>query len=150
LITGGPAHAFFFAEKLAKLVDLGVFQAGDVVTAGGINDSDLVVGDELTPLATGAMASMQAAPRIVADPEVSGLWRVGTRGRAIAHDVVIGSSRPFVWSATTGMEDLNTLIPSDSGWTLETSSGIDRAGEIVGAGLVDGAAIHGFMLTPEK
>jgi hypothetical protein len=126
-----------------------VFQPGDDTVASSMNDSDLVVGSDLTPLATGAMARVQATPRIVADPEVIGLWRVGTKGRAIAHDLVIGSARPFIWSATTGMEDLNTLIPSDSGWTLLTSSGIDRAGEIVGVGLVGGAAIHGFMLTPK-
>jgi hypothetical protein len=110
LVPGGPVHAFFYAGSMQ---DLGAFQPGDDTLASSMNDSDLVVGSDLTPLATAPMARVQAAPGIVADLEVIGLWRMGTRGRAIAHDAVIGSARPFIWSATTGMEDLNTLIPQD-------------------------------------
>jgi hypothetical protein len=68
-------------------------------------------------------------------------------------DIVVGSSNlaghslPFVWSATTGMQDLNSLISPDSGWVLATATSVDQDGNIVGAGGINGA-IHGFMLVP--
>jgi probable HAF family extracellular repeat protein len=71
------------------------------------------------------------------------------------NDLVVGSSNlagnslAFVWSATTGMQDLNSLISKDSGWTLVTASGISQDGTIVGAGVINGA-VHGFLLTPEN
>jgi probable HAF family extracellular repeat protein len=47
----------------------------------------------------------------------------------------------------TGMHDLNTLIPGDTGWVLMDAMSIDNAGNIVGIGAV-GNDIHGFLLTP--
>ena len=101
-----------------------------------VNDSDLVVGDDIV---ASAVANARVA-HAVRDLQVIGLWRVTPR--------VVGSSRPFVWSVSGGMKDLNTLIPQDSGVSLTTASGIDEAGEIVGAGVVSGPAVHGYMLVP--
>jgi probable HAF family extracellular repeat protein len=69
-------------------------------------------------------------------------------------DLIVGTSNlnghalAWVWSATTGIEDLNSLIPADSGWVLTVASGIDVNGRIVGAGVANGA-VHGFLLTPD-
>jgi probable HAF family extracellular repeat protein len=70
-------------------------------------------------------------------------------------DVVVGSSLPangttthaFVWTATTGIVDLNTLIPSGSGWVLTIANGVNDGGQIVGNGTINGHT-HGFLLTP--
>ena len=45
------------------------------------------------------------------------------------------------------MFDLNTVMPSGSGWVLERATGISDAGQIVGVGTLDGAT-RGFLLTP--
>ncbi|MGP0019129.1 MAG: Ig-like domain repeat protein [Candidatus Sulfotelmatobacter sp.] len=58
---------------------------------------------------------------------------------------VIG--RPFIWTQTTGMQDLNTLIPANSGWVLSSVAGINIWGQIVGSGTLNGQS-HGFLLTP--
>ena len=34
---------------------------------------------------------------------------------------VIG--RPFIWSESSGMQDLNTLISTSSGWSLNSATG---------------------------
>jgi uncharacterized membrane protein len=67
--------------------------------------------------------------------------------------IVVGSfgpnpdaQRAFVWDKTHGMQDLNTLIPSTSGWTLEVASGVNDRGEIVGWGDHGGAENAGFLL----
>ena len=145
LTSGGQVfHAFFFDGK--GLRDLGTLGSGDYVFAGELNDSDLIVGFDLAAQASAAVARVARAgvAHVVSD---SGLWRVA----GVAHDLLVGTSRPFVWSPSTGMQDLNSLI-SDSEWSLLTASGIDKAGEIVGAGVVSGpagpVAVHGFMLIP--
>jgi uncharacterized membrane protein len=56
--------------------------------------------------------------------------------------------RPFIWTRKAGMQDLNTLIASGSGWVLNTATGINVWGQIVGSGVHNGKT-HGFLLTPE-
>lgn len=56
--------------------------------------------------------------------------------------------RPFIWTQKTGMQDLNTLIPSGSGWILKTANAINVWGQIVGSGIYNGRT-HGFLLTPK-
>jgi probable HAF family extracellular repeat protein len=57
--------------------------------------------------------------------------------------------RPFIWSERSGMQDLNTLINTSSGWVLNTATGINIWGQIVGSGTRNGQT-HGFLLTPKK
>ena len=59
---------------------------------------------------------------------------------------VIG--RPFIWSERNGMQDLNTLISAKSGWVLNSATGINFWGQIVGSGTLNGKP-HGFLLTPK-
>jgi uncharacterized membrane protein len=56
------------------------------------------------------------------------------------------AQRAFVWDKVHGMRDLNTLVPADSGWTLEVATGINDRGEIVGWGDHGGTENAGFLL----
>jgi hypothetical protein len=56
-------------------------------------------------------------------------------------------NRGFLWTPTGGFQDLNTLVPADSTWTLQDAFAINDRGQIVGR------AVHnrdeaGFILTP--
>lgn len=51
--------------------------------------------------------------------------------------------------ACSDMTDLNTLIPSTSGWVLQQARGVNNKGQIVGYGLINGQQ-HGFLLTPKN
>ncbi|TKJ37243.1 hypothetical protein CEE37_14110 [candidate division LCP-89 bacterium B3_LCP] len=53
----------------------------------------------------------------------------------------------FVWEDGV-MTDLNTLIPSGSGWTLKSASDINNAGQIVCWGEAPNGQYHGCLLTP--
>ena len=71
-------------------------------------------------------------------------------------DVVVGSfgpfsdaSRAFVWERSQGFQDLNSLIPPDSGWKLESAAGINNRGEIVGKGDSKHHDNSGFLLIPD-
>jgi len=67
---------------------------------------------------------------------------VGSFGPDPAHQ------RAFVWNEDGGIEDFNTLIPPNSGWTLEVASGVNDRGEIVGWGDHGGIDNAGFLLRP--
>ena len=53
----------------------------------------------------------------------------------------------FIWTRASGMQDLNTLIPSNSGWSLSMATGINNRGQITGQGTINGQQ-HGFLLAP--
>jgi uncharacterized membrane protein len=70
-------------------------------------------------------------------------------------DLVVGSFGPFsdaagafAWEASTGFTDLNKRIAPDSGWHLESATGINNRGDIVGKGDRPGKDEAGFLLIP--
>ena len=70
-------------------------------------------------------------------------------------DVIVGSfgpfsdaSRAFVWEKSQGFQDLNSLVPGSSGWKLESATGINNRGEIVGKGDWNHEDNSGFVLIP--
>jgi uncharacterized membrane protein len=79
-----------------------------------------------------------------------------THPRAINDcDVIVGSfgpfsdaDRAFVWEKSIGFQDLNALVPANVHWKLESATGINNRGEIVGRGDSTGADNGGFMLIP--
>lgn len=52
----------------------------------------------------------------------------------------------FLWSASSGMVDLNALLPAGSGWTLHTANGINDAGQITGTGETSPGSLRGYIL----
>jgi probable HAF family extracellular repeat protein len=55
--------------------------------------------------------------------------------------------RAFVWNRAKGIQDLNDLIPANSGWFLSTANAINASGQITGQGTISGQQ-HAFLLTP--
>lgn len=59
------------------------------------------------------------------------------------------ASHAFIWSANTGMLDLNDLIiPARSGWLLIDAHAINLRGEIAGIGTINGET-PAFLLIPK-
>ena len=58
-----------------------------------------------------------------------------------------GTAAPFIWDGNGLVQNLNDLIPADSGWNLQWVGGIDDSGDIAGNGLLNGIPT-GFLLTP--
>jgi probable HAF family extracellular repeat protein len=58
-----------------------------------------------------------------------------------------GSYTAFLYSSSTGMVDLNTLISPTSGWVLGDAQAISDTGYITGYGTIDGQE-HAYLLTP--
>ncbi|MGA9389777.1 MAG: hypothetical protein WBV69_04950 [Candidatus Sulfotelmatobacter sp.] len=116
--SGCPMHAVLWT-KTGTIRDLGTLPGDSLSVAVAINLFGEVIG-----------ASGNSA-----------VWQ-GPTGSTVE---VIG--RPFIWSASNGMQDLNTLIPV-GGWVLNSVSDINVWGQIVGSGTLNGES-HGFLLTPQ-
>ncbi len=56
--------------------------------------------------------------------------------------------RAFAWDTNHGFQDLNSLIPADSGWKLQEATSINEHGDIVGWGELHREEKVGFLLTP--
>src|SRR5262249_16033393 len=56
-------------------------------------------------------------------------------GDSEASDMV--SFHAIIWTQASGIVDLNTLIPANSGWVLDEAYGINASGQIVGAGTIN-------------
>jgi probable HAF family extracellular repeat protein len=145
--TGGNWHAFSWS-KSAGMQDLGTLDSGRSTgaTANGVNDSGQIVGTS-TCGSSCIHAVLWSA---------SGMLDLGTlpgsstsAGNGINnHGQVVGESgHAFVWSQTSGMQDLNNLIPANSGWTLDWAFAINDNGQITGSGSINGTT-HAYLLTP--
>lgn len=58
-----------------------------------------------------------------------------------------GVNRAVLWTKRGGIQDLNNLIPPNSGWLLVYALAINNAGQITGYGTINGEN-HAFLLTP--
>ncbi len=54
----------------------------------------------------------------------------------------------FVYTASGGMQDLNDLIPSGTGMTIDVADGINDLGQITGGAIDSMGRDHAFLLTP--
>jgi probable HAF family extracellular repeat protein len=69
-------------------------------------------------------------------------------GLARPHFLSSDGERAWIFSAGT-MQDLNNLIPANSGWVLSSAVDINDAGQIVGNGFKNGQP-KAFLLTPTQ
>jgi hypothetical protein len=73
--------------------------------------------------------------------QVVGMVNYVSRGRAF--------DDPALWTINNGILDLNSLLPANSGWILQTVTGIDQLGDIEGMGLYNGVSTPFILSLPE-
>jgi probable HAF family extracellular repeat protein len=138
----------FVCNRNGPLQDLGVL-ADRKTWATSINDTGLIAGyyqyssvheGFLYNSNTGVVESMGA------ETEASD---VNNLGQVVGHlrSYVGGSSNHAMLYSDGKMQDLNSLIPSSSGWGLNEAYAINDNGWIVGSGGIGGRT-HAFLLTP--
>lgn len=124
-----PMHAVLWTQS-GGILDLGTLPGDTFSTASNINFFGQVIGSSGNTLVSQGWG---------------GTGGSGFQGQGGAIEVI---GRPFIWSQRSGMQDLNTLIPANSGWVLSSATGINFWGQIVGSGTRNGKP-HGFLLTPK-
>jgi probable HAF family extracellular repeat protein len=143
--TDGNWHGFLWNPS-AGMQELPALSASDSSASGnGINNLGQVAGG------SGSYAVLWHNNK---NHTAENLGTLSGQGRSTAFAIndagqVVGWSGfiAFIWDREHGMQDLNTLIPSNSGWTLSTANDINVRGQITGQGTINGQQ-HAFLLTP--
>jgi probable HAF family extracellular repeat protein len=138
------------------LTDLGTLPGGRVSGPSAINARGQVVGWGDTADSQvhailwerGAMIDLGT----LAGGDLSQATAINDLGQVVgpASTATTGGAA-FVYSKATGMVDLSTLLPPDSGWLVPTPSGINNRGQIVGIGFKGGFPYiyrRAVLLTP--
>jgi probable HAF family extracellular repeat protein len=144
------SHAFMYTNGV--MVDLGALGTGLYSAAQDINNSGDVVGSSYTTPGYTAQHAFVYSGGIMTDLGVLG----GTESVALGindNGDVVGQYRPsssvvraFLYANGT-MQDLNSLLPVGSGWTLLSATDINDYGQITGVGELNGNQ-RAFLMTP--
>jgi len=141
----GHYHAFL-RDKGGELQSIG--PASDFSSALLLNDA----GDYLLQLFPGGLvfhhdgkpSHLTLAPQAPSHPRAMNSCPAIVGSFGIFPDYY----RAFAWDMNRGFQDLNSLIPADSGLKLEEATSINEHGDIVGWGELHGEESVGFLLTP--
>ena len=150
--TGGSPHAILYSASTG-MKSIGTLPNGSVSEAYDINASGQVVGYSYTTSTGTPHAFLYSAS--------TGMQDLGTLGGSFSHALgindsgqVVGNSSPptgrthaFLYSGGQ-MQDLNSLIPADSGWELISAIAINTSGQIVGSGIINNQT-RAFLATPD-
>jgi probable HAF family extracellular repeat protein len=76
-------------------------------------------------------------------------YGINNAGQVVGESGHLGDfDHAFVWSSSSGMQELNNLIPANTGWLLVSARAINDSGQIAGYGILNGQ-IEAFLLTPQ-
>jgi probable HAF family extracellular repeat protein len=152
-------HAFLYSG--GQMQDLGTLPDHNESFATGINDSGAVVGWSGTSTFSVQRAFLyeeSATPKMQDLGALGGTFSfasdINSSGQVVGGaQTSSGAFHAFVYSGGQ-MQDLNDLIPTDSGMELTSANAINTSGQIVGEGRlrgVDGSVGNGFIFlaTPD-
>ena len=148
--TFGQTHAF--AYQNGAMTDLGTLGGANSL-ADRVNASGQIAGTSEISDGPTRHAFLWDAGRLTDLLPLPGDTDSAAGGLSPTGDVVGTSTdaatarpRAVLWHGPTA-RDLNALLPPASGWTLETATGTNAAGQIVGTGTLHGKP-RAFLLTP--
>jgi len=147
-------HPFLISPPYTSMIDLGTL-GGNISDGFAINDSGQVTGESFTANSTSYHAFLISPPyaSMVDLGTLGGSYSAGqsinTSGQIVGTSYTGDAAQhAFVYTPSNGMVDLNTLLPSGSGWTLVAANAINDAGQITGYGTNPSGESHAFLLTP--
>jgi len=152
-LANGNSVAFVWS-KSTGMQDLATLPGGGTSAAIAINDLGQIAGGSDCGAACSHAVLWSKKPGSVQDLGLltgsiyTDAYSINNKGQVVgAAGYSSGPEHAFLWSQIAGMQDLNNLIPSNSGWMLQSANAINESGQITGQGTFNGAA-HAFLLTP--
>ncbi len=146
---GGTFRGFIWTpgQGMTALGTLG----GDNSHATGINNNGAVIG--FASVASGYEHAFVDIGGVMIDLGTLGggssfAYGINDGGSVVGYSWLASGQNPHAFLYANGiLLDLNSLIPSGSGWELTGAYGINSAGQIVGEGLFHGES-RAFLLDP--
>ena len=153
-VTSIRRHACVWTNATSgSMIDL-TPSATDDNEADAINNSGVIAGT--TSTASGqshaVIYSIAGVGMAQLDSRPSGASGINDKDQVVGGATVtdafgIVTAHALLW--TDGRKiDLNTLIPTNSGWVLKNATAINNCGQIVGWGYAPNGQSHGFLLNP--
>lgn len=147
-VASGNFGAFVWNPQ-SGMLQLGTF-GGLNSYATGLNNSGEVIG--YASLSSGYEHAFSAVGAVMTDLGTLGgssfAYGINDSGEIVGYSWPITGDNPHAFLYLNGiMIDLNSLIPSGTGWQLLEAYGINDTGQIVGEGLLNGQS-HAFLLDP--
>ena len=147
--TGGTSRAVVWQQE--QIIDLGTLGGADS-NAQNINDHGQVTGYARTSGGSTLHAFLWSGNSML---DVTQGFVGNSYGYAVNESgFVVGLASPatgnsfaFLWNGNA-FQNLNSLIPQDSGWSLQRADDINAAGQIVGSGWNPDGEYRAFLLTP--
>lgn len=144
----GATHAFAWADgRMADLGTLGgansvAYAVSDTGAIAGASDVDDAGTRHAFLYAGGQMQDLVPLPGMT----ISAAYALNAAGQVAGTSQTSTLKRATLWQ-NSQPTDLNTLLPSNSGWTLTEARAINDHGQIAGLGLFGGHR-RAFLLTP--
>ncbi len=148
------------SDSRAFLFDGTMHDLGPATGVSDINDSGQIVGGRVVGGASNWTAyrcdTSSGSPQFVDLGPLPGFvsseaMGINNDGDIVGHSVSNWGSgqqiHAFICPAGGQMQDLNSLVPANSGWELTWASGINDEGQIAGTGTYNGRR-HAYLLTP--
>ena len=153
-VTSIRRHACVWTNATSgSMIDL-TPSATDDNEADAINNRGVIAGT--TSTASGqshaVIYSIAGVGMARLDSRPSGASGINDKDQVVGGATVtdafgIVTAHALLW--TDGRKiDLNTLIPTNSGWVLKNATAINNCGQIVGWGYAPNGQSHGFLLNP--
>jgi probable HAF family extracellular repeat protein len=150
------SHGFQWTSA-SGMKDLGTLYGGDTSIANAINSSGVIAGQSNAE----SFLTAWHAVKWTSSGEISDIGTLPGGTYSIAFGIndssqIVGygnisdnAAHAMLWSESAGMQDLNNLIPANSGWVLINANAINASGQITGYGTKNGHN-HAFLLTPSN
>lgn len=155
-VGSGGEHAFLYSHGKMIDIDLSPSSADYISLGHAINSLGHVAGSFQSNSSCCLMHSFFYDGRTTRDLDKADLYGYTVAWGINSSDQIVGMfhepngpARAILYkpSSGPGFTDLNTLIPSDSGWILQDARAINDKGQITGVGEINGSS-HAFLLTP--
>jgi probable HAF family extracellular repeat protein len=153
IANSGYYHAVIW-DSSSNATDLGTLPGDEISDGWAINDAGHAIGRSIDDSNGQQHAFFWDGTSMTQIPFLQGgtflePWAINNNDQVVGRtNVLDGDQTAFLYDQPTDqIVDLQTLLPSGSGWNLVTAFAINDAGQVVGYGIKDNL-LRGFLLTP--